>query len=113
MDDLIRRKALLEAYDKAHKGPAGGARKLMEEAPAVDAVELPCKIGDRVWAIRSYKGIKRAQKGIVNEMFFTPQMELVIVVCHVARGRWGEAVFATQEEAEKAIGERKENGQTL
>ena len=44
MDDLISRKALIEAYDKAHKGPPGGARKLMEEAPAVDAVEgVRCK----------------------------------------------------------------------
>lgn len=36
-NDLISRKALLEAYDKAHQGPPGGARKLMEEALAVDA----------------------------------------------------------------------------
>lgn len=35
MDDLISRKDLLEAYDKAHKGPPGGARKLIEEAPNV------------------------------------------------------------------------------
>jgi hypothetical protein len=39
-NDLISRKALIEAYDKAHQGPPGGARKLMEEAPAVDAVEV-------------------------------------------------------------------------
>lgn len=39
-NDLISRKALIEAYDKAHKGPPGGARKLMEEAPAVDAMEV-------------------------------------------------------------------------
>ena len=31
--DLISRKALLAAYDKAHQGPPGGARKLIEEAP--------------------------------------------------------------------------------
>ena len=35
MDDLISRKALLEAYDLAHKGPPGNARRLIEEAPAV------------------------------------------------------------------------------
>ena len=34
-NDLISRKALLKAYDKAHKGPPGGARKLIEEAPSV------------------------------------------------------------------------------
>jgi hypothetical protein len=40
MDDLISRDALLAAYDAAHKGPPGGARKLMVEAPAVDAVPV-------------------------------------------------------------------------
>lgn len=35
-DDLVYRNDLLAAYDAAHKGPPGGARKLMEEAPGVD-----------------------------------------------------------------------------
>ena len=35
MDDLISRKALIAEYDRVHIGPAGGARKLMEDAPAV------------------------------------------------------------------------------
>lgn len=39
-NDLISRKALIYAYDKAHQGPPGVARKLMEEAPGVDAVEV-------------------------------------------------------------------------
>lgn len=34
-DDLIWRGDLIAAYDEAHKGPPGGARKLIEEAPAV------------------------------------------------------------------------------
>ena len=33
MDDLISRTWLLAEYDKRHKGPPGGARKLIEEAP--------------------------------------------------------------------------------
>lgn len=37
---LIDKLELLKAYDAAHKGPAGGARKLIEEAPAVEAVPL-------------------------------------------------------------------------
>ena len=40
MDDLISRKALIAEYDRVHIGPPGGARKLMEDAPAVDAVEV-------------------------------------------------------------------------
>ena len=35
MNDLISRKALIAEYDRLHIGPPGGARKLMEEAPAV------------------------------------------------------------------------------
>lgn len=37
---LIDKSELLKAYDAAHKGPPGGARKLIEEAPAVPAVPL-------------------------------------------------------------------------
>ncbi|MBR3795759.1 MAG: hypothetical protein IKK34_06995 [Clostridia bacterium] len=36
-DDLVSRQWLLNEYDRQHKGPPGGARKIMEEAPAVDA----------------------------------------------------------------------------
>ena len=38
MNDLISRKALIAEYDRVHIGPPGGARKLMEDAPAVDVV---------------------------------------------------------------------------
>lgn len=40
MSDLISRAALLAEYDKHHVGAPGGARKLIEEAPAVDAVPV-------------------------------------------------------------------------
>ena len=40
MSDLISRKALIAEYDRVHIGPPGGARKLMEDAPTVDAVEV-------------------------------------------------------------------------
>ncbi len=35
MDDLISRKALLAKYDRVHIGEPGNARKLIEDAPAV------------------------------------------------------------------------------
>lgn len=42
--EYIDREALIAEYDRVHKGPAGGARKLMVDAPAVDAVEVTrCK----------------------------------------------------------------------
>lgn len=37
---LIKRETLLAAYDAAHKGPPGGARKLIEEAPEVEAITV-------------------------------------------------------------------------
>lgn len=40
MDDLISRTALIAEYDRVHVGAPGGARKLMEDAPAVDAVPV-------------------------------------------------------------------------
>ncbi len=40
MNDLISRKALIAEYDRVHVGPPGGARKLMEDAPAVDAIPI-------------------------------------------------------------------------
>lgn len=40
MEDLISRAALLAAYDAAHKGPPGGARKLIEEAPTIEAERI-------------------------------------------------------------------------
>jgi hypothetical protein len=66
----------------------------------------PCKIGDTVWCIRPYKGIKRPQKGIVSEMFFMGEsMELCIVVKKTGRGKWGEKIFPTEEAALNAIKE--------
>lgn len=75
----------------------------LKDAPTIDAVELPCKIGDKVWVSRRYKCHKRPRWGIVSEMFFTEDMELCIVVKGVARGKWGVDVFATYEEAEEQI----------
>ena len=45
MDDLISRSALLAAYDKAHQGPPGGARKLIENAPDAIVRCKDCKYG--------------------------------------------------------------------
>ena len=67
----------------------------------------PVKIGDFAWVIRNYKGVPHAQTGKVTDMYFTREMKLNVVVSHIARGAWGESVFATQADAEKAIAERK------
>ena len=36
MAEYINKQALLAEYDRVHVGPPGGARKLIEEAPAAD-----------------------------------------------------------------------------
>ena len=45
MAEYIEREALLAAYDAAHEGAPGGARKLIEEAPTIDAVPV-CRCRD-------------------------------------------------------------------
>lgn len=106
MIDLIDRVGLRDALYDADAITFRGL-EILNTYPVAKATELPCKIGDRVWAIRSYKGIKRPMEGVVSEMFFTPCMRLVIVVKHVVRGVWGETVFGTYEETENAIEERR------
>lgn len=100
--DLINREALLE---KECCGRISGND--VRNAPAVDAVELPCKIGDTVWCIRNFHGHKHPQMGIVSEMGFTKEMKLNITVKYVGRGQWGEKIFATREAAEEALKEKK------
>lgn len=41
MADLIDRDALIAEYDRVHVGAPGGARKLMQDAPAVNRW-IPC-----------------------------------------------------------------------
>lgn len=40
MAEYIEREALIAEYDRVHIGEAGGARKLMVDAPACDVVEV-------------------------------------------------------------------------
>ena len=68
-----------------------------------ETITLPCKIGDEVWGVRNSRGVFGARKGIVSEMFFNARMELIIVIRCVGRGLWGEAAFATKEDAEASI----------
>lgn len=65
---------------------------------------IPCKIGDEVYAVKPYRNCKRIYKGKVTQMYFVgEEMKLAIVVNSIARGEWGKAVFATEEEAKRAI----------
>ena len=86
------------------------AKLCMEEVgkiKPVDAVEVPCKIGDTVWCIQNNFGRPSAKQGIVSQMCFVEDMRLSIYVRGLCGGEWGVRVFATREEAEAAIGERR------
>lgn len=123
MNDLISRKALIAEYDRVHVGPPGGARKLMENAPTVDAVVLPCKIGDTVWTImygEVLKGKVTCIRPFVFEDFVEFRGNAVVVIVHpfYSDGRpltqepfiiFGKDTFLTREEAETALAERKGN----
>lgn len=64
---------------------------------------IPCKIGDTVWAVRSYSGTKKLLAGKVSEMYFIDGMRLCIVVKNISRGEWGKVIFPSFEEAIKAL----------
>ena len=66
MDDLISRAYVLAEYDRQHKGPPGGARKIMEEAPAVDAVPVArCKDCKHWWKVNELCTHQRHVHGTV------------------------------------------------
>ena len=54
MAEYIEREALLAEYDRVHIGPAGGARKLIEDAPAADVV--PVVHGRWIGGYHTHKG---------------------------------------------------------
>ena len=113
MNDLVSRKALLAEYDRVHIGEPGNARKLIAEAPTVDAVVLPVKIGDSLWCVYSpprpanpadkgkwYMGefeVARFHygiKGLSVEMYGFGTVSVKEI---------GKNIFLTREEAEKAL----------
>lgn len=119
---LIDANALMDAVDKSqrdnpHFDPAHRSMHKHEhnhflvmilQAPTVDAVELPCKVGDTVWGIMKYNSKQIAKPGVVRQMFFGEDMRLGISVKGVCCGEWGKNIFATKEEVEAAI--KKRNG---
>lgn len=111
MSDLISRKDALDEVDILEfcfshndviKKFCERLKMGFEKLPAADAVVLPCRIGDKVWCIRGISNKLYVKDGIVGEVFFNSNMELVISVKHILKGKWGKDVFASKEEAEAA-----------
>lgn len=70
-----------------------------------EIIRVPCKIGDSVWAIRQTSGGKRLFSTVVSEMYINAERKLVIVAKNVARGYFGETIFADYEDARAALAE--------
>lgn len=95
--------AIFGTFHESDRAKLEELRALLRAKHDGRLVVLPCKIGDEVWGIRNYRGKMHPQRGRVNDMFFTKDMRLMIVVKHICYGIWGEKVFSTREEAEAAI----------
>lgn len=121
-DDMIHRSWLLQEIEHdlgcfeiekflEKKAPLyadlGDIVRMIMAAPKVPAIQVPCREGDQVWVIRNYQGVKHPQQGTVSELTITKDLRLMITVKHIARGEWGKEVFATYEEARRAITEGK------
>lgn len=63
--EYIERNALVAEYDRVHIGPPGGARKLMEEAPTADVVEV--KHGE--WIGKPIAGYARIKCSVCTTSF--------------------------------------------
>lgn len=88
MAEYIEREALLAAYDKAHKGPPGEARKLIEEAPAVKILFL-C---DGQQCKRCHRPPCTHTTNISHAMHFEKKFgDLWVEVCPEAGGGDGDA----------------------
>lgn len=133
-NDLISRKALIE--DLMNLEVVGGHKmyrkgcdhtlhglvpEMINAQPAVDALVLPCKIGDTVWTI-IYDEIPEAKVTCIRPFVFEDFVEFrgnaVITMADpfYSDGRpltqelfiiFGKDTFLTREEAEAALAERK------
>ena len=89
------------------------AEREVDHAPTVEAVPIPCKVGDEVWCVRDTRVYNKPVKGVVTEIYFRDNMDMCIVVRRLCRGRWGERVFATEQEAQAVIDRRMNDEKNL
>ena len=76
----------------------------VDNMPPVNAVELPCKVGDKIFEVYRCKIYEQTVKG------FTTSDRIELINCETKNFYWfeiGEKVFLTREEAEKALEDLK------
>lgn len=80
MDDLISRKALLAEYDRVHIGEPGKARKLIEDAPAVQQwISVKDRLpehGEVVLVYTKYKDIFEVQWDSVSGIWLGERFDV-------------------------------------
>ena len=117
-DELIRKSEALKLIDSLRHGNpeicnvfAWSAALMeagqgIEELSPVNAVELPCKVGDKIFEVYRCKIYEQTVKG------FTTSDRVELINCETKnfyRFELGKKAFLTREEAEKAL-EDLENG---
>ena len=118
-DELIRKSELLEKLNDLYELNwtdddyltgfnlgLGVAIEAVEELQPVNAIELPCKIGDEVFEPITKGGTiySRTVKG------FTVSERIELINCETKNFYWfeiGKKVFLTREEAEEALEDLK------
>ena len=70
-------------------------------------VTLPCRVGDDVWGISRRGGHTLIVSGIVHQMYFIDDMQLVITIRGACKGEWGKHIFPTYDAAKAAIDEEQ------
>ena len=102
-DALKNRRTVL--WDEALGHSACVLVEYIDEAPTVNAVVLPCKVGDTVYR----KSVLTFQKETVIVIGFDDEGIYIGTTCGIYRKHHiGKTVFLTREEAEAALAERKE-----
>lgn len=100
-DKVLSHKWEVRSFDPSDPDPVTEVVSVSSimQIPAADVVELPCRIGDTVWCIRSFRGIDHPQETKVSGMYFTQDMRLNIQCKYVGIGEFGKKVFKTREDA--------------
>ena len=104
--DLISRKAFVEHWNKEYRHQYANDTFLFALAnfPAVDAVELPCKLGDTVYQT---DGI-RVYESTIGEITLTARHSIFVTENIAFDERAiGETIYLTQEAAEAAINKKE------
>lgn len=112
-DELIRKSGLIDTLNgwlsgepsetllgMGYDGAVRDIIKLIESEKPVNAVELPCKVGDKIFEVYRCKIYEQTVKG------FTTSDRVELLHCETKNFYWfeiGGKVFLTREEAEKTL----------